>query len=137
MNNTKQNEVFFALFGWNFGRSWYARGDFYREGTPATVSFDFDAVWPHRDKLIGFYHTHPNWIAAPSVTDLNAMEALTTAFGKDLLCLIDGTNGLKAYEVDTEGNWYNTKSVLMWQQRFAGVRHKYTEDCLYYLNERE
>jgi proteasome lid subunit RPN8/RPN11 len=50
-----------------------------------------------RGDVVGFYHTHPSGLAAPSVRDVRTMRAWVSAFGKPLLCLIESQGSLVAF----------------------------------------
>lgn len=95
------------LLGRRRGRIWYARRTSRRAGEPAQVEFDASAVLEReeaRGDVIGFLHTHPNSPASPSRRDLKTMRAWVCAFGKPLLCLIDGTDGLAGYRFDDDAS---------------------------------
>jgi proteasome lid subunit RPN8/RPN11 len=50
-------------------------------------------------------HTHPNGAAFPSRRDIDTMQAWVSAFGKPLLCVILGSDGLAGYRfVSDDGN---------------------------------
>jgi proteasome lid subunit RPN8/RPN11 len=87
------NEEFLAIYGWCFKGWFFGYGSDYTMGSMSQVTGDFDKLWNKRKKLIGFWHTHPQWVASPSWTDFETMNAMTCTFGKSLLCLISGTDG--------------------------------------------
>ena len=98
------NEIYHFLVGEVKDGVWYTYvPDEYQiptEGTPASVAFDPYAVldWEETEgDVMGFYHTHPSFIACPSLRDHRTMRAWVAAFGRPLLCLIEGVNGLWAY----------------------------------------
>lgn len=96
------NEVMFVLTGqWLTDSLWTARGHFPAEGGPANVSFDYKNVISRESRygdVIGFYHTHPGQIPSyVSSIDIETMDAWVDTLGKNLLCLIDGANGLKTF----------------------------------------
>lgn len=95
------------LLGRRRGRIWYARRISRKSGEPAHVEFDASAVL-HREEtqgdVVGFLHTHPNTPAQPSDRDLKTMRAWVSAFGKPLLCLIEGTDGLAGYRFDDDAS---------------------------------
>lgn len=91
--NTYKNEEFLAIYGWIYKGWFFGYGSNYSVGGPAQVEGDLHKIWEQKRKLIGFWHTHPQWEAYPSWTDFQTMNALTCMFGKSLLCLISGTNG--------------------------------------------
>jgi hypothetical protein len=67
------------------------------------VEFDGPAVLAREERrhdVIGFLHTHPRFAASPSRRDVVTMQAWVSAFGKPLLCLIRGADGLKGYRFD-------------------------------------
>ncbi len=93
-------EEFWLLVGRRQGRIWYARRIGRCVGEPATVGFDGLAVLEREERkhdVLGFLHTHPTSAATPSRRDLHTMRAWTSAFGKPLLCIITGTDGLAGY----------------------------------------
>jgi hypothetical protein len=89
------------------GRIWYARRIGRCRGEPASVAFDGPAVLKREERqrdVIGFLHTHPTFEATPSRRDLDTMRAWVSAFGKPLLCVIEGTNGLAGYRFDDDAS---------------------------------
>jgi Prokaryotic homologs of the JAB domain len=76
-------------------------------GGPARVEFDGPSVLAreeeHRD-IVGFLHTHPGFHAEPSPRDIATMQAWVSAFGKPLLCLIHGTDGLAGYLFESDAS---------------------------------
>lgn len=116
----KDNEVYQGLVGGRHGKFWWGRGFWDAEGQPASVHFDYQLVldrWlEHRD-VVGFYHTHPHFTARPSSTDYQTMGAWTVTLGCPLVCLIEGTDGLKAHWfIDDE-----TSHITGWVRRVAGL----------------
>lgn len=108
----KDNEVYHGMVGMIVGRYWFARslGDD-AEGNPGQVGFNWkkidDRETSHGD-IVGFYHTHPHCAGQPSFTDYKTMGTWTVSFGRPLLCLIEGTDGLNA-------NWFKddeTKHIV-------------------------
>jgi hypothetical protein len=86
---------------------WYARRLRRTVGGPARVQFDGLAVLAREEKrrdIIGFLHTHPEFPAEPSQRDIATMQAWVSSFGKPLLCLIRGTDGLAGYLFDSDGS---------------------------------
>jgi hypothetical protein len=112
---TNDNEVYEGLTGGIIsGRYWWGRslGD-NSEGSPGQVGFDFKVVFDREDShgdIVGFYHTHPHCAGQPSSTDYATMGAWTVSFGRPLVCLIEGTDGLNAHwfiddETDHVSSW--------------------------------
>ena len=67
------------------------------------VEFDGPAVLAREERrhdVVGFLHTHPGFAASPSRRDVATMQAWVSAFGKPLVCLIRGADGLKGYRFD-------------------------------------
>jgi len=64
-------------------------------GEVASVSFNAQDVLDDADILLGFYHTHPHTIGWYSQIDHQTMEAWCNCLGKDLLCVIQGIDGLR------------------------------------------
>lgn len=93
------NEVYLALIGGRVGKFWWACGQSPAEGRPASVDFDHRFVMDNEKQIVGFYHTHPSFLATPSSTDYATMGAWTVCFGRPLACLIEGVDGLK-------GHWF-------------------------------
>ena len=50
--------------------------------------------------MLGFFHTHPDGVPAPSRRDIRTMRAWCGAFGKSLLCVIACPEGLRGYRFD-------------------------------------
>jgi proteasome lid subunit RPN8/RPN11 len=93
-------EECWPLVGECRGRLWHARKLRRTVGGPAHVEFDGPAVLAREEKrrdIVGFLHTHPGFRAKPSKRDIATMQAWVRAFGKPLLCLIQGTDGLAGY----------------------------------------
>ena len=75
---------------------WLAKGIMYTLGEFSSVEFDYNTMMKLTDngkKLLGFWHTHPNWTSSPSWTDFDTMNAWTSMLGKNLQCLIEGIDG--------------------------------------------
>jgi hypothetical protein len=74
-------------------------------GSAVRVEFDGQAVLRREEKqhdIVGFLHTHPNSAAVPSRRDVATMQAWVSSFGKPLLCLIEGSEGLSGYVFDSD-----------------------------------
>jgi hypothetical protein len=74
-------------------------------GEVCRVCFDGDRVLRREERrgdVVGFFHTHPGMAAVPSVRDLRTMRAWCTCFGKPLLCVIAGRDGLRGYWFDDD-----------------------------------
>jgi hypothetical protein len=98
------NEQCWLLVGEQRSRVWHARRMARTVGLPAKVEFDAAAALAreeHRGDVVGFWHTHPAFTATPSARDVATMQAWVSAFGKPLLCLIEGTDGLAGYCFDS------------------------------------
>jgi proteasome lid subunit RPN8/RPN11 len=98
------NEQCWVLTGEQRGRVWLARRMARTVGLPAKVEFDAAAALAREERrgdVIGFWHTHPSFTATPSARDVATMQAWVSAFGKPLLCLIEGTDGLVGYCFDS------------------------------------
>jgi len=98
-------EECWVLLGRRQGRVWYARRTSYTVGEVHEVGFDAAAVLAREEKrgdVVGFYHTHPAGRASPSTRDLKTMRAWVDSFGKPLLCLIEGVNGLVGYRFESD-----------------------------------
>jgi len=114
------NEVYLGLIGGTCGRYWWGVGHWASEGSPCGVEFDPVKVMDRDEQygdIVGFYHTHPHMTANPSSIDYMTMGAWTVCFGKPLVCLIKGSNGLKAHWfIDDE-----TEHVTGWVRRFGNI----------------
>jgi hypothetical protein len=100
-------EEAWTLVGRRRGRVWQARRIGRQRGAPEQVAFDGPAVLDReetRRDVVGFLHTHPACDAVPSSRDLATMRAWVSAFGKPLLCLIEGTDGLRGYRFDDDAS---------------------------------
>jgi proteasome lid subunit RPN8/RPN11 len=98
-------EQCWPLVGQRRGRLWRARRLRRSVGQPTRVEFDGRAVLAREERrgdVIGFLHTHPGFRALLSKRDVDTMRAWVSAFGKPLLCLIDGTDGLAGYLFDSD-----------------------------------
>jgi proteasome lid subunit RPN8/RPN11 len=73
--------------------------------------------------VIGFLHTHPGMAAVPSERDVRTMHAWCSAFGKPLLCLIKGADGLRGWRFGYEGRKPCELELVEYLQRdmFVGV----------------
>lgn len=115
-----ENEVYLGLVGGIVGKYWWGVGNWDQEGHPSSVGFDHQKVIDQEMKehnVVGFYHTHPNFTARPSHIDYDTMGAWTVCFGKPMVCLIKGSDGLKAHWfVDDE-----TYHITGWAKRFGRI----------------
>ena len=71
----------------------------------AQVEFDGPATLAREERrhdVVGFLHTHPQFAASPSRRDVATMRAWVMAFGKPLLCLIRGSDGLVGWRFDDD-----------------------------------
>jgi hypothetical protein len=115
-----ENEIYLGLTGGYFGRYWWGLGQWRNEGTPANVDFDYQLVLDRDEEhgdIIGFFHTHPMTQANPSMTDYTTMGGWTVCFGKPLVCVIKGTDGLRA-------NWFiddETEHIKGFVRRFGNI----------------
>lgn len=105
----KHNEECWVIVGkWNDNR-WRGRRTRYSIGEPSKVGFNPQWVEDREDTkgdIVGFVHTHPHTPGAPSPTDYATMKAWVMYFGRPMLCMINGTDGLRAWwfldhELDT------------------------------------
>jgi proteasome lid subunit RPN8/RPN11 len=95
-----QLEECWILVGRCRGPVWYGRRLRHQTGEPARVAFDAGWVLAREEKqhdVVGFYHTHPGMTASPSDRDVRTMRAWCSAFGKPLLCVIEGKDGVHGY----------------------------------------
>ncbi|MEM7624015.1 MAG: Mov34/MPN/PAD-1 family protein [Planctomycetota bacterium] len=99
------DEECWVLLGQRRDRVWAARRTSYTVGEPHAVAFDHAAVLEREERrgdIVGFYHTHPVGHARPSRRDLITMRAWVGSFGKPLLCVIEGIDGLVGYRFDDD-----------------------------------
>jgi len=103
-------EQCWPLVGQRRGRLWFARKLRRTAGSPAHVEFDGPGVLAREEQrhdIVGFLHTHPGFPAEPSQRDIDTMQAWVSSFGKPLLCVIQGADGLAGYlfaSDDSRGN---------------------------------
>lgn len=103
MDQENDNEVYYGLIGQIHNDWWWAQclGD-HAEGSPGQVEFNWRLIMDREEShgdIVGFYHTHPQTVGCPSHRDYRTMGAWTVSFGRPLLCLIEGVDGLNA-------NWF-------------------------------
>lgn len=94
-----------GLVGEYRGGIWYARRMARTSGDVASVTFDGPAILAREEQrrdVVGLLHTHPHCFATPSQRDIDTMQAWVSAFGKPLLCLIEGTDGLAGYRFTSD-----------------------------------
>lgn len=105
------NEIYRTVYGFKLGKYYFGYLTDDEEGSPCQVSFDAEKVLANRHNLIGFYHTHPNMTARPSALDQQTMEAWTDCLGMNLLCAIEGVDGLYGwwYEKDVHFKYMKCK----------------------------
>ena len=116
----RENEQSWVATGGILGRLWYGHLSHESEGHPGAVDFPFAWV-NHREEskgdIVGFCHTHPGMTASPSMRDYATMQAWVASFGKPLMCLIEGVDGLKAYlYFDDESPCIRCKTVKRFGQ---------------------
>lgn len=95
-----KHEICYVLVGQRQGRVWLGRLRQRREGQAASVEFDWQWVLAREerhDDILGFYHTHPMGLGAPSDRDVGTMRAWVSCLGKPLLCVIESGDILGAY----------------------------------------
>ena len=92
-------EVCSLLHGAFGARFWAALAEPLSSGTVDSVTFDPVYVQDQEvhGGMIGFHHTHPTFPAFPSDRDVRTMRAWVASAGHPLLCLITGTDGLRAW----------------------------------------
>ena len=94
------NEQCCILVGGHKDDLWWGKRIKPTEGAPASVAFDAKFVLEQEEggkNIVGFYHTHPSFNATPSDRDDRTMGAWVNCLGKNLVCVIDGVDGLKAW----------------------------------------
>lgn len=93
------------MVGKRKGRYW--RGRYMRHSSGGAAHVQVHGSWTMRREeekgdVIGFYHTHPTFPADPSDRDIRTMQAFVSCFGKPLLCVIKGTDGVRAFIFDSD-----------------------------------
>jgi proteasome lid subunit RPN8/RPN11 len=99
------NEICYIITGQQRGHLWYGRLQQRQVGQPASVEFDWEWVLAREERrgdVLGFFHTHPTGLAAPSQRDIKTMQAWVTCLGKPLLCVIKSGIELAAYCFQTD-----------------------------------
>lgn len=89
-----------VLLGHREGDLWWGHMHQMTVGAPCSVAFDPDYVLRREEEkgdVVGFYHTHPGFSAYPSSRDDATMHQWVCSFGKPLVCLIRGVDGLRAW----------------------------------------
>jgi hypothetical protein len=100
-------EQCWPLVGLRRGGLWCAKRLRRSVGQPTRVEFNGPAVLAREERrgdVVGFLHTHPGFRAQPSRRDIATMQAWVSAFGKPLVCLIDGTDGLAGFLFDADNS---------------------------------
>ena len=100
-------------------------------GQTHEVQFGWSEICDQEDQLgnvIGFLHTHPNTNARPSQTDLATMNAWVSAFGKSLICGIDGVDGLKSFLFSPNEAEPTPVECIRIEQRFMTSNPNYQEE---------
>jgi hypothetical protein len=98
-------EQCWVLVGDLDGKLWWGRRRRQTHGAPCSVSVDATYALAReeaRGDVVGFLHTHPGMIASPSDRDYRTMRAWVNCFGKSLVCVIEGTDGLRGYWFDDD-----------------------------------
>jgi len=96
-------EQCWTLLGERRGRVWLCRRVQPTKGERTSVRFDGARVLEREEKygdVAGFLHTHPDGPDGPSERDVRTMRAWCSAFGKPLLCLIAGPDGMRGFRFD-------------------------------------
>ena len=116
----RENEQSWICTGGITGRLWYGYLSHQSEGTPGSVNFPYKWVIEREETkhdVNGFKHTHPGFSAVPSLRDMATFHQWVMSFGKPLMCLIEGIDGLKAYLFyDDESNCIRCKTVKQFGQ---------------------
>ena len=93
------------LLGGEDRKLWWGHCHKMTKGQPCSVDFDANYVLKMEEtksNVIGFYHTHPGMLAVPSDRDHRTMRAWHNSFGKSLVCVIKGSDGLRAWWYDDD-----------------------------------
>jgi len=124
----KQNEQCWILTGGYHKRLFWAYASHRSEGHPGGVHFPYQWVMKREEKygnIIGFKHTHPGMNGSPSIVDDSTMKQWVFSFGKPLLCLIEGIDGLNAYlYYDDENEPIKVNVIKSFGQLIVGITPK-------------
>jgi proteasome lid subunit RPN8/RPN11 len=93
-------EVYMLLVGQATEYLWWGKGGKKAKGNKHSVAFNADQAIKRDEEfgdVIGFYHTHPNFLASPSIRDDLTMWAWVACLGKPLICVIKGVDGTRAW----------------------------------------
>ena len=121
----ENNEIYHGIVGIRLGRLWFGKSlkdDVI--GQPSYVEFNWEKVMDREEKrgdIIGFYHTHPHFIGSPSKIDISTMQSWVLSFGRSLICLIEGIDGLNAHWFIDDEQDYITKKVWRIGNVFYGM----------------
>ena len=104
---TNHNEESWVILGNWEDQLWWGRMRKMTNGEPCLVDFQskVERLLKREEvkgDIIGFYHTHPGFSATPSSRDDRTMGAWVNCFGKSLLCVIKGVDGVRGYWYDND-----------------------------------
>jgi hypothetical protein len=129
----RQNEQSWILTGGYHRKLWWGYLSHESEGHPGSVDFPYKWVNDREEKtgdVVGFMHTHPGFLASPSLRDDATMAQWFLSFGKPLICLIEGVNGLKGYlYYDDEQPPIPIRTIKRFGQLVVGIMPKKPLPC--------
>lgn len=114
------NERYLGLIGCCVGKFWVGIGYWSSKGSPVHVAFDPKVVMDREEKegdIVGFFHTHPGMSSRPSNLDYRTMGAWVNSFGKPLVAVIEGRNGV-------EGHWFvddEREHITGWVKKYGKI----------------
>ena len=117
------NEVYNLIVGKKICNKYIGFGVNSNEGNPVQVSFRYEDVIKYEDSLldvIGFYHTHPNFQAYPSSTDVKTMRGWVSCLGRPLLCVIEGVDSCNFWWMKQDGSSFEMLFGRKFGNIFAG-----------------
>jgi len=118
------HEIAYTLVGERKGAIWHVRFKWKSIGTPVSVSFDWEKVMLQEEKrknVLGFFHTHPSGMSAPSSRDDRTMEAWSRAFGKPLLCAIGCDDQTRVWIYDRDRSKVEVREVEVFKSGWMVV----------------
>lgn len=101
--------------------------------TPVSVAFSAAMVLAREEKhqdLVGFYHTHIGVPAIPSSRDDCTMWAWVACLGRQLICAIDGVDGLRAWLYTDDESPATEWPMERFCSQFVGLLPEKYEDAV-------
>lgn len=117
-------ELSWVIIGEQNDKLWWGYKRHMSKGSSATVKASHSYAMDREEKyfdVLGFMHTHPHWKAEPSDVDRKTMQSWVDCFGKSLLCIIKGTDGLRAWWFDQDEDEPIECGVKMFNSLLVGT----------------